>query len=184
MAYPVLQVFDLLPDGRYILQKKYIVNHLALLGGILRTSHTSIIFIATPIASRINGTGMRVAADCNNVKACFPVAVIYFVVVGMTSLGFSDNFWIHMCVREMERLIHWINPLTALEFVSLTWSSTDVYSFVAETIASSFSGSFWTQLVVKTFAQPELIDAHLRFRLEFPRHEQRTPGETSGRHGS
>jgi hypothetical protein len=46
--------------------------------------------------------------------------------------------------------------LTALEFVTITPSSTDV---VAETIASSFSGSFWTQLVqvVKKFAKLELM---------------------------
>ena len=43
---------------------------------------------------------MRDAADCNNVKACFPVAVIYFAVVGMTSRGVSDDFWIQMCVRN------------------------------------------------------------------------------------
>jgi hypothetical protein len=59
------------------------------------------IFSATPIASFINGTGMRDAADCNNVKACFPVAVIYCVVEGMTSRAVSDNFWIQMCVREI-----------------------------------------------------------------------------------
>ena len=45
---------------------------------------------------------MRDAADCNNVKACFPVAVIYFAVEGMISWGFSDDSWIQMCVREME----------------------------------------------------------------------------------
>ena len=59
---------------------------------------------------------------------------------------------------------------------------------VAETIASSSSGSFWTQLIVKKFAQSELmLITHLRFRLldfKYPRHEQRKPGETSGRHSS
>ena len=59
------------------------------------------IFNATPIVSFMNGTGMRVAADCNNIKACFPVAVIYFAVVGMTSVGVSDDSWIKMCVRKM-----------------------------------------------------------------------------------
>ena len=44
---------------------------------------------------------MRDAADCNNVKACFPVAVIYFAVVGMTFRGISDDSWIQMCVKEM-----------------------------------------------------------------------------------
>ena len=44
---------------------------------------------------------MRAAADCNNIKACFPVAVIYSVVDGTTSRGFSDNFWIQSCVREL-----------------------------------------------------------------------------------
>ena len=56
------------------------------------------IFSVTPI---VNGTGMRDAADCNNVKACFPVAVIYFAVVGMTFRGISDDSWIQMCVKEM-----------------------------------------------------------------------------------
>ena len=59
------------------------------------------IFIATPIASCIIGTGIRAAADCNNVKACFPVAVIYFVFVGMTSRRFSDDFCTQMCVSEL-----------------------------------------------------------------------------------
>jgi hypothetical protein len=83
----------------------------------------------------------------------------------------------------------YINPLTAA-LASITRSSTEVYSFVAETIASSFSGSSWTQLNVKKFAQSDLmLNAHLRFRLrvrdlKFPRDGQRTPGETSGRHSS
>ena len=83
---------------------------------------------------------MRAAADCNNIKACFPVAVIYFVVDGMT-WGVSYDFWIQMCVRELAGCK--INPLTALEFVS--------FCFVSEMIAT-FSGSFWTQLAVKKFA--------------------------------
>ena len=81
-----------------------------------------------------------------------------------------------------------INPLTAtLEFVSITRSSTEVRPLVAETVASSFSvtGGSWTQLEL---AQSDLIlIAHLRYRLrsfKFPRHEQTTPGETSGRHSS
>ena len=44
---------------------------------------------------------MRDAADCNSVKTCFPVAVIYFAVEGMISWGVSDDSWIQMCVREM-----------------------------------------------------------------------------------
>ena len=71
-----------------------------LLGEILQTSHKSITFSATPMASLINGTGMRVAADCNSVKACFPVAEIYLAVVGMSSRGSSDDSWIQMCVRD------------------------------------------------------------------------------------
>ena len=86
------------------------------------------------------------------------------------------------------------NPLTAvLEYVSITRiarSSTEIHSLVAETVATSFSvtGGSWTQLIVKRFAQSELIlIAHLRFCLldfSFPRREQRKPGETFGRHGS
>ena len=80
------------------------------------------------------------------------------------------------------------DPLTAaLEYVSITRPSTEVHSLVAETVASSFSGS-WTQLIVKRFAQSKLmLIAYLRFRLlafSFPRCEQRIPGETFGRHGS
>ena len=74
------------------------------MGGILQTSHcsshTSIIFSATPTASRIKGTGMKAAADCNTFKVCFPVAIIYCAVEGMTSRGLSDDSWIQMCVRE------------------------------------------------------------------------------------
>ena len=74
-----------------------------------------------------------------------------------------------------------MNALTAtLEFVSITRSSTEVRSFVAETIAtSSCSGSSWMHLIVKKFEQSDLIlITHLRFRLrsfKFQRHEQRTP---------
>jgi hypothetical protein len=55
---------------------------------------------------------MKVDADCNNVKACFPVAVIYCDVEGMTSGGFSDNFWMQMCIREMSvaRYISILSP--------------------------------------------------------------------------
>ena len=63
-----------------------------------------------------------------------------------------------MCVRVGRK---WINgdPLTALEFVFISRSSIDVYSFVVATIANSFSGrfKFWTQLVVKKFVQPKLM---------------------------
>ena len=91
---------------------------------------------------------MRDAADSNNIKACLPVAVIYFAVVGMTSRGFSDDSWIQMCVREMGGYTR-INPLTAaLIFVSITSSSTEVNTFVAETI-SCCSGRSWTQFFVK-----------------------------------
>ena len=83
------------------------------------------------------------------------------------------------------------NPLTAaLEFVSITRSSTEVHSLVAERVPTSFSdiGGSWTQLVVKNFAHSKLMFvAHLRFRLldfSFPRREQSKPGETFGRHGS
>ena len=60
-----------------------------------------------------------------------------------------------ICVRELAR--YHFDPPTALEFVSITWSSTGVCFFVSETISSSFSGSFWTQLVDKKFAEPDLI---------------------------
>ena len=74
------------------------------LGGILQTSHrsshTSITFSATPTASRINGTGMNAAADCNTFKASFPTTMKYCAVEGMTSRGFSDGIWIQMCVRD------------------------------------------------------------------------------------
>ena len=52
------------------------------------------------------------------------------------------------------------NPLTsALEFVSITRSSREAYSSVGETIASPFpdTGSSWTQLIVKNFAQSNLM---------------------------
>ena len=80
------------------------------LSRILQTSHSSTIFTATPIASLINGTGMRIAADCKNVKVCFPVAAIYCAVVGMTSRVFSDDFWIQMRVREKARYESNLSP--------------------------------------------------------------------------
>ena len=104
MIYPIFQLFDLFTDNGCILtiiyrKKKF--QHF--LGGILhtshRSSHTSITFSATPIASRINGTGIKAAADCSTFKACFPVAMIYCPVEGTTSRGLSDDIWI-MCVRD------------------------------------------------------------------------------------
>jgi hypothetical protein len=62
------------------------------MGRVLRTSHTSIIFSATPIAFFKNGTGMTSAADCNSARACFPVAVIYSDVVGTTDEEFPADF--------------------------------------------------------------------------------------------
>ena len=105
MVYPISQLFELLTDdGRIlaIIDCKPFCN--LFLGGILQTSHrsshSSIIFSAIPTASRINGTGIKAAADCNTLKACFPVAKIYFDVEGMTSRALSDDSWIRMCVRE------------------------------------------------------------------------------------
>ena len=88
---------------------------------------------------------MRDAADCNNVKACFPVAVIYFAVEGMISRGFSVDSWIQMCVREMGGK-ELISLTAALGFVSITRSFIEVYSFVDETIVS---GSSWTHMCVR-----------------------------------
>ena len=74
------------------------------IGGILQTSHrsshTSIIFSATPTASRINGIGTKAAADCNTFMASFPTTMKYFAVEGMTSRGFSEDIWIRVCVRD------------------------------------------------------------------------------------
>ena len=92
LAYPVLQLFDILFDGRYVLIINHELYHNFLCANIRRTSHTSIILTATPIASCSIGTGMTAAADCNSVKTCFPLAVRYFVIVGTTSREFSDDF--------------------------------------------------------------------------------------------
>jgi hypothetical protein len=68
----------------------------------------------------------------------------------------SSKIWKVLDSDERQRVGRiCINPLTALEFVS---SSTDVYSFVVETIANSLSGSFWTQLDVKKFALTHTSD--------------------------
>ena len=115
---------------------------------ILQTSQTSIIFSATSTASFINGTGIKGAAVCNKVKACFPVALIYCVVVGMTSPGLSDDSWISD-VRQRDGRIRIYYLTAALEFVSVTWwSSTEVGSFVVEVIGS-ISGSSCTQKCVR-----------------------------------
>jgi hypothetical protein len=47
-----------------------------------------------------------------------------------------------------------------LEFVSISRSSLEVHSSVSDTIVRSFSGSSWTQLIVKKFAQSELMLIH------------------------
>ena len=70
------------------------------------------ILSATPIASRINGTGINAAAECMTTKACFPVAMIYCPVVGMTFRGgFSDDFWIQMSVRTKAGYESNLSPL-------------------------------------------------------------------------
>ena len=99
---------------------------------------------------------MKTAADCNNTKACFPAAIIYCAVVGMTSRGISDDFWIQMCVIRQE--FPGINPLTvASEFVSITRSSAESQSFVAEIIANPFSDSSWVQMCVREMGGYESI---------------------------
>ena len=61
-----------------------------------------------------------------------------------------------------------ISLLTAtLEFVSITRSSTEVPSLVAETFASSFSGSSWKQIIVKKFAQSDLMLKRSMLTLDF-----------------
>ena len=47
---------------------------------------------------------MKAAADCNTTKACFPVAMKYCAVVGITSREISDDFWSQMCIREGRNL--------------------------------------------------------------------------------
>ena len=103
MVYPIFQLFDLFPDDGCILAIKLLTILQPFLGGILQTSHpsshTSTIFSASPTASRINGTGMKAAADCNTFKVCFPMSMIYCAVEGTTSRGLSDDIWIQMCQR-------------------------------------------------------------------------------------
>ena len=64
------------------------------MGGILQTSHrsshTSIILSATPTASRINGTGMKAAADCNTFKVSFPTAMKYCKIINNILLLFPE----------------------------------------------------------------------------------------------
>ena len=64
-----------------------------------------------------------------------------------------------------------IDPLTALEFVSITRCSTEILqSFVAETIAaSSFSGTSWAQMYLREMAGQESIRISHR-RLGICRH--------------
>ena len=69
------------------------------------------IFSATPTASRIKGTGIKAAADCNTFKVCFPVAMIYCAVEGTTSRRLSDDIWIQMCVRDKARYESILSPL-------------------------------------------------------------------------
>ena len=46
---------------------------------------------------------MRLAADCNYTKTCFPVAVIYFVDIGINPEGgggFRQFLDTRMCIRD------------------------------------------------------------------------------------
>ena len=102
MVYPIFQLLDFFTDDGSVLAI-IIVNQFLqpFLRGISvqtsdRSSHISMILRATPIASRINGTGINAAADCKTTKACFPVAMIYCAVVGMTPWGFWDDVWIRI----------------------------------------------------------------------------------------
>ena len=94
MAYPLLQLLDLLFDGRYDL--------IALtFSRISLTSHTSTIFSAIPVASCSNGTGIRAAVNFNNnIRACFRWS--WYILSLKQPLGggegVSNNFW--TCVRE------------------------------------------------------------------------------------
>ena len=86
---------------------------------------------------------MKAAADCNTFKASFPTAMKYCDVEGTTSVRFSDDSWISD-VRQRDGRIRIYYLTAALEFVSVTWSSTEVGSFVVEVIGS-ISGSSCTQ---------------------------------------
>ena len=74
MVYTILQFFDLLFDGRYTLKIIQCDTSRHLFWAVVQTSQCS-------------------TKVWNNIKACFLVAKLYFAVVGMISLGFSDDFW-------------------------------------------------------------------------------------------
>ena len=110
-------------------------------------------------------------------------STIHSFVAETIARSFSSNSWTQMCFREMAEYIssHSL-PHSSWNLSVLHTESTD-----AETIASSFSGSSWTLNSQKVLVVPsdfQLI-AHPKFRLrgiKLLRQEQRTPGETSGRH--
>ena len=119
---------------------------------ILQTSHTSIIFSATSIASFINGTGIKVLQSATTLR---PVSRwLWYTVLWwewppggyQTIPGLQD-------VRQRDGKIRTYPLTAALEFVSITRSSTEVHSFVVEAIVtSSISGSSWTQKCVREMA--------------------------------
>ena len=96
---------------------------------------------------------------------------------------------VQVCVRELAGYeSNSINPLTAfkLGFVSIARSSADVFSFVAETIAGSFSCSFLTQLVVMEFAKLELMLLTSDFVfviLNFQGHKEKHPDDIATEQG-
>ena len=102
----------------------------------------TIILSGTPIASWGNGTGIRTAADCSNWRCWNNLSGVF-------------SSFLNLRQRVVDRIL--IDPLTASKSVSVTRSWTDLRSFFGETIASWFSGEFWTQLFVKEFSQPESI---------------------------
>ena len=152
----VFQLFYLFAGDGCILAIIYCKSSCNLLwAGILQTLHRSLhtSIILTQFQPPLAPMGLvwellQTTTPLRSVSR-WPMAMKYCESVGMTPPpGFFRRF-LESNVRQKDSI--WIKPLTALEFVSISRSSgsTEVQSFVAETIASSFSGSSWKQMRVR-----------------------------------
>ena len=84
-----------------MLPDENLINCLAIVrGGIQQTSHSWIIFSATPMASFRHGTGIAEATVWDRVRTSFTVVIAYSVLVGTIFCESSGNFWT-IDVREI-----------------------------------------------------------------------------------
>ena len=103
MADSTFQLLDPFFNSRCVLKVVQSPASFPCIGGTRKDEPrrvlSSIIFNATPIVSCSNGTGITFDATGSSVRTCFPLAVMYSVVLGTLVRLFPDDVYGHEIVR-------------------------------------------------------------------------------------